>query len=205
MLASHNVFQELQARVKIPDSKFTVRIFRCSEKLTHNSQVQINAAGTVIQTGQLEVANYSLPASILGSNIGTHDTAVGFFKFIGFMDGDSICRVCHPECKYGCVGVNDDDCIAPTGFLDEEDNGCKNAQFGLGASARCLPTCPEKFFARANHTLESETKITLCTSCHEACNTCDNYDTDFLSEWGGYTQCCGDQERLKFHVSHLLK
>ena len=120
------------------------------------------------------------------------------------MDGDQICRVCHAGCKYGCVGVNDDDCIAPTGFLDEDDNGCKNAQFGLGASGRCLPKCPEKFFARANHTLESETNVTLCTSCHEACNTCDNYDTDFLSEWGGYTQCCGDQERLKFHVSNLI-
>ena len=29
-----------------------------------------------------------------------------------FMDGENICRLCHEECRVGCTGITDRDCIA---------------------------------------------------------------------------------------------
>ena len=120
----------------------------------------INEHGTVLKIGQLSVAGYSLPSSLLSrTDLGVHNTTEDLFKFIGFMDGEKICRICHSECKYGCVGVTDSDCIAPTGFLDEEDNGCKNVQFGVGKSGRCIPECPEKYFSKENYELSTGTLV----------------------------------------------
>lgn len=111
--------------------------------------MQINEHRSFVQTGELELPDHSLPLSILArSDIGTHNQTTGVFTFIGFLVGDSICRVCHPECKFGCVGVTDADCISPMGVLAETYKGCRNVQFENDQPARCLPDCPQKYFAK---------------------------------------------------------
>ena len=67
--------------------------------------VQINEQGSFVQTGELELSNEILPYSILsGTDIGSYNTTTGVFSFTGFLVGFNICRVCHSECKFGCVG-----------------------------------------------------------------------------------------------------
>ena len=124
--------------------------------------MQINEHRSFVQTGELELPDHSLPLSILArSDIGTHNQTTGVFTFIGFLVGDSICRVCHPECKFGCVGVTDADCISPMGYLAESDKACRHVQFGFDKTARCLRECPEKYFAQAEVAFSWEIQIPI--------------------------------------------
>ena len=96
-----------------------------------------------------------------------------------YFDGGNICRACHSECNFGCMGQADSQCISQTHQTDASVRDCKNLQFGI----RCVETCPNGWYPEAGH----------CLQCHEACNTCDTYDSslDAHQSLGGYTECTG--------------
>ena len=87
---------------------FTTPVFSTSNE-PYSRAVQINGHGphgSFVQTGQLALANETLPGTILSRNDnGWHNTTTDVFTFTGFLDGPDICRMCHSECDFGCIGL----------------------------------------------------------------------------------------------------
>ncbi|XP_037832589.1 extracellular matrix protein FRAS1 isoform X2 [Kryptolebias marmoratus] len=65
-----------------------------------------------------------------------------------FLDDTQTCRECHPSCLH-CSGPSAENCTSCSSLsnLDED---------------RCVPTCPQGFFARDNQ----------CQGCHPSCQSC---------------------------------
>jgi len=82
------------------------------------------------------------------------------------MDGESICRLCHEECKFGCTGITNKDCITEDIRANKYDKGCLNVQYGL-EFGRCLDACPKGYYSQLTTILTST--FNLCTQCHHAC------------------------------------
>eukprot|EP00049_Salpingoeca_infusionum_P011344 m.196223 g.196223 ORF g.196223 m.196223 type:complete len:1583 (+) comp14904_c0_seq2:235-4983(+) len=62
------------------------------------------------------------------------------------------CVACHSECKDGCFGASNTQCVA-----------CAHLELDAGDHKTCLAACPTMFFA--------QTSNSTCLPCHEQCGT----------------------------------
>ena len=71
------------------------------------------------------------------------------------MDGEEVCRLCHEECKFGCTGISNKDCINENVREQPFFKDCNTVQYEL-EFGRCLTECPTGYFVETV-TIESVT------------------------------------------------
>ena len=103
-----------------------------------------------------------------GSNFGAGAETRGFIaleKIDEEGNNVNICRKCHDECKYGCRGQTDKDCIHPDISFLPAVAGCKNVQMLDGYRHQCLAACPKGYFTEEQPPVLG--KVRICKDFNE--------------------------------------
>lgn len=97
----------------------------CMDCENHKFYFSESRFNCIESCGELPLTELDLKGDF---TVRTGEITVEGQTYKGFMDGERICRLCHEECAFGCVGITNKDCINTDMVNDPENMGCKTVQ-----------------------------------------------------------------------------
>ena len=163
----------------------------CVALTTQNPDVDTEMTEIVVRLADGENDAVSVPIGTFRNADNVTFTNIFIDGPLAPASGYSTCKVCHPECDFGCTGTANTDCISPNYANAPYNKRCANVQDGL-EFGRCLAQCPDGFYPKENSLLRinDTDNGALCERCHESCQTCLSFEDIYNapSSEDGYTR-----------------